>query len=165
MDMKGCWDTMDNERKQEFTRRITNANKTQLVVILFDMCFEYLYEAQDCCKKKDIENLKEAVRKGQQVIRRLEDDLNFEYKLSYDLMSLYAFAEKELVKCLIDLKEVHALDVKKILVPIREGFSEVAKSDTSGPMMKNTESVYAGMTYGKGALNEAVDTGSRGFFA
>ena len=31
--------------KQIFTRRITQANRTQLVVILYDMVLEYLKEA------------------------------------------------------------------------------------------------------------------------
>ena len=44
---------------------------------------------------------------------------------------------------------------------------EVAKQDTSEPLMHNTQQVYAGMTYGKEQLNENFqesDT-SRGFFA
>ena len=36
---------MTREMKQIFTRRITQANRTQLVVILYDMVLEYLKEA------------------------------------------------------------------------------------------------------------------------
>ena len=45
-------------------------------------------------------------------------------------------------------------------------FLEVAKQDKSAPLMKNTQQVYAGMTYARGAVNEDyMDVDShRGFF-
>jgi len=49
-----------------------------------------------------------------------------------------------------------------------DAFSQIAKEDTSEPIMKNTETVYAGYTYGKNSLNEAAFDGtqsSRGFLA
>ena len=44
-------------------------------------------------------------------------------------------------------------------------FVEAAKQDQSEPVMKNTQQVYAGMTYARCALNEDfVDNGNqRGF--
>ncbi len=38
---------MTREMKQIFTRRITQANSTQLVVILYDMILTYLKDAAD----------------------------------------------------------------------------------------------------------------------
>lgn len=41
---------------------------------------------------------------------------------------------------------------------MKESFEEIAKQDTSGPVMENSQQVYAGLTYGKGSLNEvAID--------
>ena len=37
---------------------------------------------------------------------------------------------------------------------MREGFAEAAKKDTSAPLMRNTQQVYAGITYGKNDINE-----------
>ena len=156
---------MKAEKKREFTLRITNANRTELIVILYEMCFEYLEDAAKACEARDVDGVKDAVRKGQKTIRQLEYDLDFKYELSLHLMSLYAFAEKELVRCIIDLRAEHARDVRKILTPLYEGFLEIAKKDDSAPLMGNTETVYAGMTYGRRTLNEAVGTSSRGFFA
>ena len=47
-------------------------------------------------------------------------------------------------------------------------FREVAKQDTSEAVMKNVQQIYAGLTYGRGSLNETigVDIGKkRGFEA
>ena len=38
---------MTQERKQEFTRRITQANKTQMITILYEMVLDYIEEARD----------------------------------------------------------------------------------------------------------------------
>ena len=49
-----------------------------------------------------------------------------------------------------------------------ESFEEVARQDESGPVMENTQQIYAGLTYGKDSLNEVFlqgDENSRGFRA
>ena len=50
---------------------------------------------------------------------------------------------------------------------LRVGFEKLHSIDTSEPVMKNTHQVYAGLTYGKGTLNESMlgDTYNRGFKA
>lgn len=35
-----------------------------------------------------------------------------------------------------------------------ESFEQVAKEDHSGPVMEHSQQLYAGLTYGKGTLNE-----------
>ena len=47
-------------------------------------------------------------------------------------------------------------------------FKEVAKQDDSEAVMKNVQTIYAGLTYGRGTLNETIDSGAdanRGFEA
>ena len=59
----------------------------------------------------------------------------------------------------------HATHVMERLLP---SFREVAKQDTSEAVMKNVQQIYAGLTYGRGSLNETIgdDIGkNRGFEA
>ena len=51
-------------------------------------------------------------------------------------------------------------DAVRLLSSLRESFEELSKQDTSGPAMSNTQSVYAGLTYGKGTLNESTSFSS-----
>ena len=37
---------MDSRTKQDFTRRITQSNRSELVVVLYDICFSYFDEAE-----------------------------------------------------------------------------------------------------------------------
>ena len=49
------------------------------------------------------------------------------------------------------VKKINALFVK-----MKESFLEVAKQDTSAPVMQNTQPVFAGLTYGRNSLNESL---------
>ena len=43
---------MDSRTKQDFTRRITQSNRSELVVVLYDICFSYLDEAEKIGRKR-----------------------------------------------------------------------------------------------------------------
>ena len=51
---------------------------------------------------------------------------------------------------------VHADTVREVMGKLKDAFIEVAKEDDSAPVMENTQQLYAGLTYGKGALNEVL---------
>ena len=48
---------------------------------------------------------------------------------------------------------------------LKESYEQVSSQDTSAPIMQNTQTVYAGLTYGKTSLNvDLSDQGThRGF--
>ena len=48
-----------------------------------------------------------------------------------------------------------------------DAFEQLAEQDKSKPLMGNTQKVIAGITYGKGTLNESLmgNQASRGFWA
>lgn len=63
---------MNNERKQEFTLRITGANKTEMIVILYDMFQAYLEDAMtascgEACQTTDGTDNKESQAANHQI--------------------------------------------------------------------------------------------------
>ena len=75
------------------------------------------------------------------------------------------FAGRHLQKQCIkgSLKEVELAE--NLMKKLYTAFAEVMKEDTSAPLMRNTQQIYAGYTYGKNDLVETYqdfDT-SRGF--
>ncbi|MBR1391582.1 MAG: flagellar protein FliS [Lachnospiraceae bacterium] len=158
---------MDNMRKQDFTRRIAQSNRGQLVVIMYEICFAYLEEAREACQNNEEKAYRDSVRRADRVVAQLQDSLNFRYGLSEELYNLYDFCRRELMKALYQRNEQCLMNVEKILRNLYTGFQQAAKQDQSEPLMHNTQQVYAGMTYGKEHLNENLnDPGnSRGFFA
>ncbi len=155
---------MEKTVKVEFARRIASANKTQLVVILFEMCFAYMEDAQIGRKKEDHATFKEGVQRASKCLSRLKADLDFTYPIAKQLYSLYQFSLERLAASLYRYDLQGIKEAQRVLQPIYEAFEQLAKADQSQPMMEHTQKVYAGMTYNRGNLSEnLVGEAHRGF--
>ena len=146
---------MRKEKKQEFVNRITRANRSALVVVLYDITIEYIQDAKVGIQtqKKDY---KEELYKARECVKELLGALDFTYDISKELSRLYLYVNRCVTKAIAksDIEELdHALYV---LEHLRESFAEIAKDDTSECLMGNTQEVYAGLTYGKEQLNESL---------
>ena len=156
---------MDSALKQKFTMRLSQCNKGELIVIMYDMIFTYMDEAYLAKEAGNHDAFKLAVKNGQDVISSLIHALDFSYDVSKQLYSLYVYCRNMLAKALYQYSTDGIEESQKILKRLYEAFSEAAKTDTSGPLMRNTQRVYAGMTYGRNTLNEnCYDDNHRGFF-
>lgn len=159
---------MDNAQKQEFTRRITNSNPAGLVVVIYDIFFAYAKEARTYYEKGERENFHSSLRKAEEAVIQLQDSLDFSYPIAKQLYALYRFATEQMAACFYK-NNLDGLDAaQKVLSNLYVGFEQAARQDTSEPLMKHTQRVVAGMTYGKGSsLNETLQDSdnSRGFFA
>ena len=67
---------MTKECKQQFTLRITQANSTQLIVILYEMTLQYLADGEQAA---DDAGLAEAVHRARGCIKELLNSLHREY--------------------------------------------------------------------------------------
>lgn len=156
---------MDNNKKQEFTRRLTQCNKGELIIIMYDIAFAYIDEAKVAYEQKNQEDFKTAIRKAQSSIDALSNALDFKYEVSKDLHQLYVHSKNLLAKAMYQNKTDAIEEAEKVLKGLYASFSETAKTDTSGPLMRNTQKVYAGYTYGRTSINESVlNDNHRGFF-
>ena len=63
-------------------------------------------------------------------------------------------SELETCKSVSAMKISGLEEAEKIMRRLYHSFAEAAKSDTSAPIMSNTQQIYAGMTYGRNQLNE-----------
>ncbi|MBQ3029956.1 MAG: flagellar protein FliS [Agathobacter sp.] len=156
---------MERSLKQEFTRRLSQCNKGELIIITYDILFAYLEEAKSAYEQKDNDAYKTAIRKAQASIDTLNQSLNYQYELSRNLHQLYVYTKNTLAKAIYQNRLDGIEEVEKILKSLYASFLEAVKTDTSGPLMSNTQQVYAGMTYGKTRLSENfIDDDHRGFF-
>ncbi len=156
---------MTNEKKQAFTLRITSANSTELIEILYEMLLEYVDDAKEAIEKNDINEIHDSIRKARGCLRELMESIDFEYDIAGYFMSLYAYVNKELLLAEIR-KDVKIFDnVKVVIEPLRDTYIELAKLDKSEPVMQNTQKVTAGLTYSKNNINESLDEqNNRGFY-
>ena len=156
---------MVKEKKQEFTLRITRANKSELIVVLYDMVLEYLQDALMAYKENDRKKYKNDIGNAKNCIDELLQSLNPGYEISSTLKSLYYFYKRELSTAAILEKEEMVLPIIHMIRELRDAYEKVAKQDTSAPIMENTQTVYSGLTYGKDSLTVDLSDqgGNRGF--
>ena len=156
---------MTTELKQEYTLRITQANKTQLITILYEMVLLYIDEAENALAADNKLEFKSAVRKIRGCIDELTASLNFDYELAQNFLQLYLYVNRELVKASSHYEKEGLGHVRLVIEQLHKAYQQIENQDTSGPVMGNTQTVYAGLTYGRSTLTEnlADPAANRGF--
>lgn len=156
---------MKQEQMKDFTRRISQCNRGEMIVVIYDIIFAYINDAEESCRTDDYEGFRENLRKAQRGVDVLMQALNFQYEISGNLYSLYVFAKEAMAKAIVKKALEPLEEARMVLKELYEAFVEAAKQDHSMPLMQNTQQVYAGITYGKTDLTETFqDETSRGFF-
>lgn len=162
---------MTDEKKQEFVSRITNANRTELIVVLYDMFTEYVDEARAGYEdgKKGDDDSRASFEKASEVLTHLKNDLDFSQDKDFcgRLFSIYSYCQELIAKAIYSGDYSQAQTAVELIKPLRDAFEQIAQGDKSGPMMENVPERVAGYTYGKNGVDEAeVNADSnRGFFA
>lgn len=157
---------MDNRLKQDFTRRLSQCNKGELILIMYDIVFAYMEDAKREQESGSHEDFKTAIHKAQASLDALIDGLDFSYDISKELYRLYHYSKNQLARALYENRPDGIRDAEKVLKRLYSSFCEAAKTDTSAPIMRNTQQVYAGLTYGRTSLNENyTNDNHRGFLA
>ena len=158
---------MTDARKKEFTLRISQANKTEMIVILYEMLLCYNEDAKKALEENHLEEFRSFNKKGRACIEELISSLHMEYEIASKLLSLYLYCNKELSKADIYKNTEPIEHVEMVIRKLHKAYVELAKKDESGPVMQNSQTIYTGLTYGKNSLSENLsDQGeNRGFLA
>ncbi len=158
---------MEQEQVKAFTRRISQSNRSGLVLVVYDIIFTYIEEAKEGLSAGSYEAFREALRKAQRGVDELIRALDFHYAVAKELYALYVFAKEAMEKAIIKKAPEEADGAREVLMNLYTAFTEAAKQDHSKPLMQNAQQVYAGMTYGRNHLTETFQEPehSRGFFA
>lgn len=145
---------MTKEEIKEFSLKISQASRSQLVVVTYEIIIKYLFYAKEAMENQQPEEFIFNFKKAKGFVDNLISSLDLKYKVSYDLMSMYLFINKCLVKGIAKKESDKIDDLIAIINKLKSAFEEISKSDDSGPALKNSQKVYAGLTYGRNALNE-----------
>ena len=155
---------MTREQKQDYTLKITQANRSELIVIVYDIALSYIDTAIQAYDEHNLEAFGANSRYAGKCVGDLLEALDFNYEPAYPLMRIYVYVSKLLALAPVK-KDKESLEVsKRLLTKLRKSFEDIAAQDNSAPLMSNTQEVYAGLTYGRGNLNESLAGASnRGF--
>ena len=164
---------MKKDDIQTFSYRISQANRTDLVVITLDMAIQYIKDAKE---DQDINSYRQNLRNAKRVIDLLVSSLDMSYDISSQLFDVYMVVERYIISAGSRRPEPEGSTAgymrllescERMLTMLRKSFYEVSKMDDSTPLMQNTQLVYAGLTYSNGGgASEMLDAGAnRGYKA
>lgn len=145
---------MTNQEINIFSCKIAEASKSQLVVIMYEIAIKYIDDGVKALNNNDVDNYRLNLKRSKAVINELTSVLDMTQAISLELRSLYVFMTGILVKADIRKETEELLRVREMLLKLSKAFTVVSESDSSGPIMENTQAVYAGLTYSKDSLNE-----------
>ena len=156
---------MTKEYIKIYTRRITNGNRTDLVVTTYDIILTYFHDACSAKENGEEEQFIWNLKKATDFVNELIHALDCQYQLGKDLLLLYRYVQDVIAHCIIKKTEIGLDSAENVITKLKSSFAEVAKQDHSGPVIQHGGQVYAGITYGKGILHELYDNTNRGFKA
>lgn len=158
---------MTKEQIQNFTFRISNANRTDMMAILYDMGIEYLTGALVALKESKFKDFSDEIYRFRGVNRELMDSVNNETQIGRNFLSIYVFMGKMVTEALINREGEPLERVIGMLTKMSETYRELGKKDPTGPVMEHAETVYSGFTYNRNRVTDNVSNAdvNRGFLA
>ena len=159
---------MEKERLQEYAARVTQANRSELVVIIYEATIASIEEGKKYLTDGQVEPARKEIARARGMITELMSSLDLQYSISHYLRQLYVYAYQELCQGIANRSPEQLEHASRIFEKILPSFKEVAKQDDSEAVMANVQTIYAGLTYGRGTLNETIATGidpNRGYEA
>ena len=157
---------MKLEKKKEYKERIIAANRSELIVIMYEMIFSYMEDFYESIDATEWIDAKEAIAYAEAIIRRLIEDLNFNYDIAKELYPLYEFTLRRFAMARVKKSKEPVKEAETVLRNLYKGMLEMSSKDESPALMQNREDMYVGLTYGKNSLNEIANgVNKRGFYA
>lgn len=144
---------MTLEKKQEFTLKISQANKTQMITIIYEIVIDYLESAISEIQEGRGEDALRSLGCAQKGIDELIHSVNTKYELGQNLLQIYIFSKKELTAAGATLAAKRIKRVLKNFQSLCGAYKELEKYDRSETVMGNAQKVYSGLTYGRNSMN------------
>jgi len=157
---------MESTKIKDYALKITNATPGRLTIISYELLIDYINELKEYIDQKETNKFYVAMKTTEKILNELKDSLDMSYDIASELMNLYLFVQSKLSQASIKFSIEPLQEAEKVLQILLVGWEEAFKEEKQSKIMKNTQQVYAGLTYGKGVLNESLTNNTgRGFKA
>ncbi len=149
--------------KEYLANRIANANDAQLVAIVYEGLMDTFQSAIECIETDNKEKLNTSVNKAREILAELLATLKGDSEISNSLRSLYIYTNKLVTEAELKKDKGKLEEAIKVITPLYEAWNELGEKDEvavassqSGAAPASRPAIVAGMTYGKGQLNDYV---------
>lgn len=138
-----------------YTMRVTQASKSELIVIMYEMAVKYIDDGMAAINAGNTDEFRVNIKRAKAVVNELASVLDLRFPVSVNLLSLYTYMNNVMVKADITLKTDDVMRVRAMLEKLHAAFVKVSEQDNTEPLMKNVQQVYSGLTYSRNSLNES----------
>lgn len=140
---------------------VAQATDTKLLCITYEL---FLDAVKDSLKASG-EERRRCIEQAKEVLKVLTENLNFEVALASQLFDLYVYVQNILINA--SQEDMKLEEAYRLIDMIYQGYVQLdEKQQGNTPSIENAQTIYAGMTYGKGYLSEmTMDSQNRGFKA
>lgn len=154
---------MKDELKKQYALRIAQANNVEMILIAYEMTETYLDDA--LTDREDSINYRSDLNMAKKCIDELLANLHYDYELSKVLKKLYIYMKNRLRDAEYNNDYAAIEEVKGYIDKLHDSYESIKSADTSEVLMKNTQAVVVGMTYGKNKILDELsnDVANRGF--
>ena len=147
--------------KEYLSERITMANPSQLVEILYEGLAESLKDARQFLANDESVEFDFEIEKTREILSLLIATIKGNSDIANNLRSLYV-SINQLVTEAVNTKSVKGIDdAIRITKPLFEAWKELANRTISEEQSLEKVAVIAGMTYGKTNINTHVITNKK----
>lgn len=146
---------MTGEEMKAYQLRISQAGIADLTLVMLEMEMQWIGEALSAYERQNTEEFITCAEKAQAVQVELMNVMNMENPLSVEVYSVFVYINKILIRAKLKEQPLDLARCSGMLRRYHESFAQIAHTDTGGPVMVQSEKVYAGLTYGSGGLVES----------
>ena len=148
---------MTSEKKQEYTRRIIEANPTGVIALTYEIAKGYYEDARIAFKAGDRDTYRLEISRGNKCIEQLIMALDPKYAVSIYLLRIYNYILECARRASFKYDTSELDEPMEILARIGGTFEEIAPRDKRSAGVQGGEEVYDGLTYNsKGRTNTTV---------
>lgn len=149
--------------KEYLANRVANANEAQLVALMYEGLMDTMKSAISAMEQKDKVAIDHDINKSRAILSELLATTQGDSEIAGNLRGLYVYANKLVTEAEIKNSTAKLEEAIKVITPLYEAWQELGEKEEEAAVPQspvntatNRPSIVAGMTYGKGQLNDYV---------
>lgn len=154
---------MNSELKKSYALRISQANNVEMIIVSYEIINTYLEDAK--CSDINSYEYDNNLDMANRCIEEMMVNLHYEYEPAKSLKQLYLYMKKLIRDAKYDRNTGAIEEIQRLVMRLHDSYEQIRPQDTSDTLMKNTQAVMMGMTYGKNKILDELtnECSSRGF--
>lgn len=117
-----------NGYQQYKMQSVNTMTSSEMLLLLFDELIKRLGRAQIALEDKNYDLFNESVIRSREIVQYLNNTLNMNYKISYELRRMYQFFLYELSRLQAGRRIAVIQELKPLVAELRDAFKEASKS-------------------------------------